>query len=78
VRRNSEYKAHRSEDFGMAAPSVLLASPGFFGARMKSRGRLGGRHKVPRVIADLTLLRSLEEFLRSRGSSEGVTPSRPA
>ena len=56
---NEDYAAHRSGGFGLRAPAVSAAPPGFFAAWMKRRGKLGGQHKVPRVINDADLFRSL-------------------
>jgi hypothetical protein len=61
--QNQDYRDHRSGGFGMEAPRVLAAKPGSFAQWMKSRGQIGGQHKVPRVIQDRELFRSLEEFL---------------
>jgi hypothetical protein len=36
--------------------------PGAFAAWMKSRGKLGGQHKVPRIINNAELFASLREF----------------
>jgi hypothetical protein len=72
--RNSDYNAHRSGGFGMAAPRVLIAGSGAFAAWMKKRGQLGGQHKVPRVIADDASLRSLEDFMRHYASGDGSSP----
>jgi hypothetical protein len=59
---NDDYRAHRSENFGMQPPLVEQAKPGTFAAWMKSRGQLGGQHKVPRIINDQGLLQGLREF----------------
>jgi GH3 auxin-responsive promoter len=57
---NDDYRAHR--DGGqMDLPRIVLAPPGSFAAWMRARGRLGGQNKVPRVITDPDLLRSLLE-----------------
>ncbi len=64
ARRNADYADHRRDGFGMAAPEVLLASPGTFSAWMASRGKLGGQNKVPRVINDSGLLDALLRFVR--------------
>lgn len=56
---NADYAAHRAGDFGMHPPEVRATPPGTFTAWMKSRGKLGGQNKVPRVIQDPALLRSL-------------------
>lgn len=59
---NADYREHRAGDFGLAPPRVQAVAPGTFAAWMKLRGRLGGQHKVQRVINDAKLLASLQEF----------------
>ena len=56
---NADYAAHRQGDFGMRPPCVRVIPPGGFEAWMASRNKLGGQHKVPRVINDPALLDSL-------------------
>jgi hypothetical protein len=56
---NDDYRAHRAGDVGMAAPRVEAVPPGFFARWMRARGRLGGQHKVPRVMADPALFAEL-------------------
>jgi hypothetical protein len=60
---NDDYRAHRAEGFGMAAPRVQVVPPGFFASWMKARGRLGGQNKVPRVINDRRLFADLRAFV---------------
>lgn len=60
--RNDDYRAHRSEGFGMHAPKVRAVPPGTFARWMKSRGRLGGQNKVPRIINDQQLFADLSAF----------------
>jgi hypothetical protein len=59
---NDDYRSHRSGDFGLRPPRVMAVPPGTFAAWMKSRGQLGGQHKVPRVINDPDLFRDLRQF----------------
>ena len=59
---NDDYRAHRGGEYGMAPPRVLAVEPGFFAAWMKSRGKLGGQHKVPRLISDPALFAALRAF----------------
>ena len=47
--RNADYLAHRAEGVGLPMPALLVAKPGGFDAWMRSRGKLGGQHKVPRM-----------------------------
>ena len=61
--RNDDYAAHRAGGFGMDAPQVRAAPPGTFAAWMRSRGRLGGQHKVPRIVNDRALFDNLRAFV---------------
>jgi hypothetical protein len=65
ARLNLDYRDHRAGDFGMAPPALLTAPAGGFAAWMKSQGKLGGQHKVPRVIADEGKLRGLAAFMEN-------------
>ena len=49
---NEDYKAHRSNGMGIASPRLVFLPPGRFADWMRQRGKFGGQHKVPRVIAD--------------------------
>jgi hypothetical protein len=60
--RNDDYRAHRSGELAVQTPRVVALMPGSFAAWMRTRGRLGGQHKVPRVIHDRDLLASLDRF----------------
>jgi hypothetical protein len=60
---NDDYRAHRAEGVGLDAPHVLSAPHGTFAAWMKSRNRMGGQNKVPRVINDATVLADLCRFV---------------
>ena len=62
-RRNDDYRAHRSGGFGLDPPQLQAVARGMFEAWMKSRGQLGGQHKVPRVIANPELFNSLRAFV---------------
>ncbi|HXJ00227.1 MAG TPA: GH3 auxin-responsive promoter family protein [Micropepsaceae bacterium] len=62
--RNDDYRVHRSGGFGLDPPRLLSVKRGTFEAWMKSRGQLGGQHKVPRVIANAELFQSLWDFSR--------------
>lgn len=46
---NSDYDAKRYKDMALACPTVHVAPEGTFYRWMKSRGKLGGQHKVPRL-----------------------------
>ena len=62
-RENEDYEAHRAKGVGMAPPDIRAVPPGTFAGWLKSRGQLGGQHKVPRVIDDPDLLAQLRAFV---------------
>jgi len=49
---NDDYRAHRHGEVGMTAPEVRLLPPGTCAEWLRRHGKLGGQHKVPRVVAD--------------------------
>ena len=67
---NDDYLAHRKEDVGLGEPRMLWVTPGSFNAWMASRGKLGGQHKVPRLIADPELFASLRTFMTAPGRTD--------
>ncbi len=46
---NSDYEAKRYKDMAMLAPHIKVLKKGTFHQWLKSRGKLGGQHKVPRL-----------------------------
>ena len=62
-RRNEDYEERRAVPTGLKAPHVLAVPPGAFAGWMKSIGKLGGQHKVPRVLADQAKLGDLRSFM---------------
>lgn len=59
---NADYQSLRSGDYSLRPPMVRAVPPGTFIGWMKSRGQLGGQHKVPRIIADQDLAKNLWSF----------------
>jgi hypothetical protein len=49
---NSDYDAKRYKDMALSRPKLHVAPDGTFYEWMKSRGKLGGQHKVPRLAND--------------------------
>ena len=73
-RLNDDYAAHRAGGYGMDAARVRVLSPGGFAAWMKSRGKLGGQNKVPRIVNDRELFTALRRFADVYGDvREGAT-----
>jgi hypothetical protein len=76
ARRNEDYAERRVVPEGLRAPRIEAMPKDGFRAWMKSRGKLGGQHKVPRVIEDQRLLAELRGFARARRAER--TESAPA
>ena len=68
-RLNDDYAAHRAGGYGMDAARVRLLPPGGFAAWMKSRGKLGGQNKVPRIVNDPNLFAALRRFAGEYGEA---------
>lgn len=59
---NSDYDAKRYRDIALVPPVVHTVEPGTFYDWMKSREKLGGQHKVPRLSNDRKFLDDLLAF----------------
>ena len=53
---NSDYEAKRHKDIALRLPIVHVLPKGSFNEWLKSKGKLGGQHKVPRLSNERTLL----------------------
>ncbi|HEV7781471.1 MAG TPA: GH3 auxin-responsive promoter family protein [Chitinophagaceae bacterium] len=56
---NSDYEAKRHKSIALRLPVVHAAKKGTFSEWLRSKGRLGGQHKVPRLSNERTLLEEL-------------------
>ncbi|MCG8474045.1 MAG: GH3 auxin-responsive promoter family protein [Cytophagales bacterium] len=68
-RVNADYDAKRYKDIALGKPVVHVAEKGTFYRWMKSRNKLGGQHKVPRLANNREYLDSILEMLESPGKS---------
>ena len=66
ARQNEDYEAHRKGDLTMLAPEVVAVPPGGFAEWMRSRGKFGGQHKVPRMDNEGVVTRQLGDWLAAR------------
>ena len=48
-RINSDYEAKRHKDITLQRLEIIVARKGLFNDWLKSKGKLGGQHKVPRL-----------------------------
>jgi hypothetical protein len=62
---NSDYDAKRYKNLALQAPIVHIAPKGTFYQWMKSRGKLGGQHKVPRLSNDRIYLDDILVLLKN-------------
>lgn len=65
-RLNEDYRAHRRDDTGLGSPRILWLKPGSFAEWMKSQGKLGGQHKVPRMDNTGTTTGTMVDWFQSR------------
>lgn len=56
---NSDYEAKRYRDIALAKPIVHVLKKGVFTEWLKSKGKLGGQHKVPRLSNDRNYLEEI-------------------
>jgi hypothetical protein len=62
---NEDYRAHRQGDLTMRAPEVVPVRRGGFADWLRSRGQLGGQHKVPRLDNGGALTAELARFFQA-------------
>jgi len=60
---NSDYEAKRHKDIALRMPVVHRMQQGGFNAWLKSKGKLGGQHKVPRLSNERTYVEEILHFL---------------
>ncbi|RYY70921.1 MAG: GH3 auxin-responsive promoter family protein [Chitinophagaceae bacterium] len=56
---NSDYEAKRQKDIALRMPVVNKLTPGSFTAWLRSKGKLGGQHKVPRLSNERTIVEEI-------------------
>lgn len=56
---NSDYEAKRSKDITLQHLEIIKARPGLFNDWLKSKGKLGGQHKVPRLSNNRDIMEQL-------------------
>lgn len=57
---NSDYEAKRTGDLTLLAPVVISTPPNAFNTWLKSKGKLGGQHKVPRLCNNRKILEEIK------------------
>jgi len=65
---NSDYEAKRHKNIALRMPVLHLIKKGVFSEWLRSKGKLGGQHKVPRLSNERVLL---EEILKLNNGAAG-------
>ncbi|MDN4166782.1 GH3 auxin-responsive promoter family protein [Cytophagales bacterium LB-30] len=61
---NSDYDAKRYKDIALSLPTVHMAPEGTFHKWLKSKGKLGGQNKVPRLANNREYLEELLQIIK--------------
>jgi len=59
---NSDYEAKRHKDIALRMPIMKVLPKGIFREWLKSKGKLGGQHKVPRLSNDRRYIDEILQF----------------
>jgi len=59
---NSDYEAKRYKDIALGLPQITAVKKGCFHEWLKSKGKLGGQHKVPRLSNERKLIEELKNI----------------
>lgn len=62
---NSDYEAKRHKSIALSEPKISVVPKGTFSGWLKSKGKLGGQHKVPRLSNDRKLVDEIITFAQS-------------
>ena len=68
---NSDYAAKRHRGLALAAPRLHAVPPGTFEAWLARQGKLGGQHKVPRLLNSRDVLEAVLQMAATRGLRNG-------
>ena len=60
---NSDYEAKRFNDMAMLPPRIEVLPKGTFYRWLKSKGKLGGQHKVPRLSNSRDIIESIKSYV---------------
>ena len=62
---NSDYEAKRYKDIALGMPVVHSLNKGIFNTWLKTKGKLGGQHKVPRLSNERNYIEEILQIMRS-------------
>jgi hypothetical protein len=70
---NSDYEAKRHKDIALRMPLVRALPGGMFTEWLRSKGKLGGQHKVPRLSNTRTYLEEILAYVQRPAAQSGPT-----
>lgn len=70
---NSDYEAKRYKNITLAPPTLEMLEHGTFYRWMKSRNKVGGQNKVPRLANNRVFLDSLHDFCGHKRTTFSIT-----
>ncbi|RYF80812.1 MAG: hypothetical protein EOO03_17100, partial [Chitinophagaceae bacterium] len=60
---NSDYDAKRQNDLALALPAIKTVPAGTFYEWLRSRNKLGGQHKVPRLSNNREIIDEISKIM---------------
>ena len=63
---NSDYEAKRHKNIALRIPVIHVLPNGTFNEWLRSKGKLGGQHKVPRLSNERTFIEEIESMMTIR------------
>jgi GH3 auxin-responsive promoter len=69
ARASTDYASHRAGDYGLKPPEAVALSPGTFYAWAGKKDKLGGQHKIPRIVSSPIMADELMELSRTLAAS---------
>jgi hypothetical protein len=60
---NDDYKAKRQGNIVMKSPKIIVVPQNTFHAWLKSKGKLGGQNKVPRLSNDRKIIEEIKQLM---------------
>jgi hypothetical protein len=61
---NSDYEAKRQHDIALGMPVIRKIPTGSFSKWLKSKGKIGGQHKVPRLHNEREIIEEILELIK--------------
>ena len=61
---NSDYEAKRYKDIALSLPVVHVLEKGIFNTWLKQKGKLGGRHKIPRLSNERKYIEEIKQLIQ--------------